>query len=193
MKIYLCRHGETTGDVEGRYGGDYDDHLTKKGIGESRKLARKLFEKKIELICHSPKARTVETAKILQEKLKSPLQEIFDLRERNHYGVLTGMTKQEALEKYPLQVKELQENPIHHKVMASEDYGLFKVRVLSAFENIAGGENKSIAIITHGGPIRCIVRELLKKEISSIGDCAVFELEKNKSGYKIINIDGALL
>ena len=31
MLIYLARHGETTGDVEDRYGGDYDDHLTEKG------------------------------------------------------------------------------------------------------------------------------------------------------------------
>jgi hypothetical protein len=29
MKIYLIRHGETTGDVEGRYGGDFDDSLSK--------------------------------------------------------------------------------------------------------------------------------------------------------------------
>lgn len=31
MKIYLVRHGETTGDVEDRYGGWYDDHLTDRG------------------------------------------------------------------------------------------------------------------------------------------------------------------
>ena len=31
MKIYLIRHGETTGDIEDRYGGDYDDHLSKNG------------------------------------------------------------------------------------------------------------------------------------------------------------------
>jgi broad specificity phosphatase PhoE len=31
MNLFFIRHGETTGDVEGRYGGDYDDRLTEKG------------------------------------------------------------------------------------------------------------------------------------------------------------------
>lgn len=32
MKIFLIRYGETTGDVEDRYGGWYDDHLTKRDL-----------------------------------------------------------------------------------------------------------------------------------------------------------------
>ena len=32
MRICIMRHGETTSDVENRYGGDLDDHLTAKGI-----------------------------------------------------------------------------------------------------------------------------------------------------------------
>lgn len=35
MKIYLIRHGQTTGDVEDRYGGAYDDELTDKGKNEA--------------------------------------------------------------------------------------------------------------------------------------------------------------
>lgn len=31
MKIFLIRHGQTTGDIEGLYGGTYDDRLSKKG------------------------------------------------------------------------------------------------------------------------------------------------------------------
>jgi broad specificity phosphatase PhoE len=31
MKIFLIRHGETTGDEEDRYGGSYDDYLTDLG------------------------------------------------------------------------------------------------------------------------------------------------------------------
>jgi len=42
MKIYLIRHGETTGDVEDRYGGSYDDHLTDKGRGQLEKTAKEL-------------------------------------------------------------------------------------------------------------------------------------------------------
>lgn len=42
MKIYFCRHGQTTGDVEDRYGGNYDDRLTELGLNQSKELAKKL-------------------------------------------------------------------------------------------------------------------------------------------------------
>ena len=41
VKIYLIRHGETTGDVEDRYGGAYDDHLSEKEKAQARELAGK--------------------------------------------------------------------------------------------------------------------------------------------------------
>lgn len=43
MKIYLIRHGQTTGDVEDRYGGAYDDELTDKGKNEAPQISYKLL------------------------------------------------------------------------------------------------------------------------------------------------------
>ncbi len=39
MKLIFIRHGETTGDVEDRYGGDYDDNLTAKGHEQAKKFS----------------------------------------------------------------------------------------------------------------------------------------------------------
>ena len=87
MKIYLVRHGETTADVEDRYGGDYDDHLTEKGTKQAKDLAKVLSGKGIELIYHSPKIRAVETAQIVAAELKVPLFVMENFRERNNFGV----------------------------------------------------------------------------------------------------------
>ena len=38
----MCRHGQTTGDIEDRYGGDYDDHLTEVGKQQSMILTENL-------------------------------------------------------------------------------------------------------------------------------------------------------
>ena len=107
MKIYLIRHGETTGDVENRYGGNYDDHLTEKGINQSKKLANKLKNKGIQIIYHSPRIRATETSKIVNKILKVKLKVINDIRERNNYGIITGLTKKEAKQKYPEEVEKL--------------------------------------------------------------------------------------
>ena len=50
-------------------------------------------------------------------------------------------------------------------------------------------ENKkysTIAIVTHGGVIRFIVREILNKgELKSLGDCEVLFIQKNKKRYQL--------
>ena len=159
MKIYLIRHGETTGDIENRYGGDYDDHLSATGKVQCEGLVQKLKNKNIEIIYHSPRIRAKETAEILNKSLKVNIEPVTDLRERNNYGVLTGLVKTEAKAKHPEEVKKLEKDKLHHKVSGSEDYKPFKERVISAFQKLISGKHDVVAIISHGGPISCIFRE----------------------------------
>jgi probable phosphoglycerate mutase len=193
MKFYLARHGETTSDIEGRYGGDYDDHLTAKGIEESKELAKKLSRKGIEAVYYSSRARADETAKIVISELKVPSSSMDNFKERNNYGVLTGLTKAEALEKFPNEVKKLEADSKNHLVAGSESYAHFKERVLRAFGAVANEEHKTVAIITHSGPIRVILRELAKKELASIDDCAIIEIEEADGAVKIISAENAEL
>ena len=81
MKIFLCRHGQTTGDLEHRWGGDYDDELTELGEYQARQLGKFLKDKKIEVVFHSPKKRAGKTAQILREELQVPLYVEDGLRE----------------------------------------------------------------------------------------------------------------
>lgn len=192
MKIFLLRHGESTSDVEDRYGGDYDDHLTPKGLAEAKELAEKLADKGIEVIYSSPRIRAKETADILKDYLNCKMEINSDLRERNAYGVLTGMVKAEAKEKYPEMAEALKF--YGNTIEGAESYENFKERVRRVFEELTSSQHETIAILTHGGPIRCFFREVIKLgELKSLGDCAVFELEKNDSNYKLMSTEGAFL
>ncbi|MBT4870338.1 MAG: histidine phosphatase family protein [Candidatus Diapherotrites archaeon] len=190
MKIYLMRHGETTGDEENRYGGDYDDHLSQNGKEQVNNLAKKLEGKDIEIIYHSSLIRAIETAQIVGEKLSINLIEIKGIKERNHYGELTGLTKKEAKEKFPDEVEELEHDPIYHKLPHSEDYYEFAERVINAFNEISESEHEIIAIVTHGGPIKIIFRELIGFEVEGLEDCAIIEIEKEGDNIEIIGMDG---
>ena len=194
MKIYLVRHGETTGDIEDRYGGDYDDNLSPKGIKESKALAQKLQGRKIEIIYVSPRIRALETASIVNKKLNVGLKIVENLKERNNYGVLTGLIKSEAKERHPEEVKKL-ETGFNHNVKKSESYPKFKKRITKAFYGIIKNDSyKTITIITHGNAIRCIIREILKSgELKSMGDCAIFTINKNGSRLSLVKLDGASL
>jgi broad specificity phosphatase PhoE len=193
MKIYLIRHGESTSDVENRYGGKYNDHLTEKGINQSKELAKKLTDKKIQIIFSSPYLRAKEMAEILKKDLNCDLQIIDNIRERNHYGILSGMEKDEAKTKYPKLAEELKD--YKNAITGAEDYETFKKRIIKTFQKITNSKYNKIAIITHGGPIRCLFREFFKlgEFKDDLADCAIIEIEKENNNFKINKMDGAKL
>lgn len=132
--------------------------------------------------------RARETANLLGEALGIGMKEVSDLRERNNYGILTGLTKAEAKLKFPSEVAEL-EKGIWHKVKKSEGYESFRERVIAANEKYA-----TVAIVTHGGPIACLAREVLKiGEFERLGDCAFLEVESNANGLRILGMENASL
>lgn len=182
MKIYLIRHGQTTGDLENRYGGDYDDELSQEGEIQVHRLAEKLTSSGMQVVLVSPRIRAQQTAKILNTTLNCELKILENLRERNQYGVLTGMTKDEAKEKYPKLVEEVKD--YKNQIEGAESYQDFMARIKKVFAEIMNMTNYStIAVVTHGGPIRAIFRETLKAGEIDIADC----------GYAIIKIDGVNL
>ena len=188
MNIFLVRHGQTTGDVKNRYGGDYDDHLTELGKQQSAGVAKKLASTGIEIIYSSPKIRAQETAQIIKEALPKPLVIRPDFRERNRYGVLTGLTKSEAAQKFPEQVALLADE--HATLEQGEDYESFGRRIEKALKEVAAGKYQTVAVITHGGPIRYIFREILKQGEIEIGDCAYAKIESKNGAYTLRDLDG---
>ncbi len=193
MIIYLIRHGETTSDIENLYGGTFDDHLTEKGQKQVKELANKLSDKDIQMIFSSPYIRARETAHILKEILGCDVKIVDDIRERNSYGFLSGTSKDVAKIEHPEIYKKLKD--YHFTIEGGERYDYFTNRIQDAFSRIVASDYKRIAIITHGGPIRCLFREILKfgEFQGGLGDCMVAEIEKNDDGFRIINIDGAKL
>ena len=183
------RHGESTSDIEDRFGGDYDDHLTEKGKEQAEKLAEKLLNKEIEIIFSSPKLRAKETAEILRESLGCNLEIVDNIREQNRYGVLTGMKKLEGKEKHPDQV-ELIKNP-YNNAKDGEPSEPFRKRVIKAFNEITNSAYNAIAVISHGGPIRYLMREILGEDkLDHLEDCAVIEIQKDGDSLNISKMDG---
>lgn len=190
MRIFIIRHGETTSDVENRYGGDYDDHLTERGISQAKDLAVKLANQGIQIIFSSSRIRAKETSEILNGVLNCNVQIIDDIRERNSYGILTGMEKSEAQNKYPELVNLVKD--YRNTIDGAESYDNFLSRIKSAFDQVVKTPYDSIVIVSHGGPIKCIFRDVLKMgELNDLADCAIIELEKNDLNFEIVKMDGA--
>lgn len=175
MKILLIRHGETTGDIEDRYGGSYDDHLTEKGQGQLRETAQCLSGAQIDKLYSSTLIRAKESANIINSVLKTQLELLDGLRERD-YGVLGGLTKSEAKEKYP-EVVELHKDPVNTDP-EGESLSDFTERVLKTFQSILDQKHDKVAVVSHGGPIKIILRHLNKPIPEKIGDGEIIEINQ---------------
>lgn len=99
MKIILTRHGESQGNVDKIYQGDYDSPLTQKGIYQAELLSLRLRNEKFDLIYTSNLQRAYITAESIQ-KYHPNINLIKDsrLNEKSH-GIYSGL-KRSHVEKY---------------------------------------------------------------------------------------------
>ncbi len=191
MQLYLIRHGQSTSDIEDRYGGAYDDHLTDEGKMQAEKLAQRLQNQPIEMMYYSPLLRARETALILQKKLGCKLELAPAFAERNKYGILSGVTKMDALKTYPQLVALLTND--HNTIIDAEAYDTFVERVLTGFRTLTAFDGPTFAVITHGGPIKLLLKELFQRKVRTIQDCGWVEIEKSDTSLFLRTTESVLM
>ena len=188
MKIFLIRHGESDSDIKQKYDGDYDDHLTETGLHEAEQVAQKLGNKSIEIIFSSRKIRAQQTSQVLSRLLRCPIEIEEGLNEQDIYRAFPKLGKDQPEEEYR-KLGELLANR-DEAIEGVESYRQFKDRIIHCFNQILDSGYHTIAIVTHGGPIRCIFREILKLgELKRIGNGAIFELKKEEFDLTVISMD----
>ena len=187
QRLFVIRHGQTTGDVEDRYGGAYDDVLSPEGEAQVRQLADELTGKGIQQIYTSPLQRARATAQGLATKAGCPVVMVEGLQERNQYGRLTGMTKAEARLSHPDWVEALKDRL--NTIPKAESYAEASARTSVAFADVLAqaeaADHSCVAIVWHGGGMRVLFRDILKLgELSQIGDCCWVELTYQYGTWK---------
>lgn len=99
--LYLFRHGETEDNKNKIFSGRRNSPLTSKGVEQSKELAKKLKDKKIDLAIYSDLIRAKGTLdKVLKFHPETKTEPSELLLERD-YGKLTGTSKTELNEKDP--------------------------------------------------------------------------------------------
>lgn len=169
MRIFVIRHGEAEDDLDDSYGGAADFKLTDNGRQQAREVGETLRGEGIQAIYNSPLARAFEAAAIIRQGLGDiPIQTIGDLRERNSYGVLSGLTKKRAAELFGYILDALTEKPGYSRepLLGAEDFDAFVARVTAAFNSIVSDavahDYETIALVTHGKFTQALFEETLK-------------------------------
>uniref|UniRef100_A0A4W6F867 6-phosphofructo-2-kinase/fructose-2,6-biphosphatase 3 n=1 Tax=Lates calcarifer TaxID=8187 RepID=A0A4W6F867_LATCA len=154
--IYLCRHGESTDNLEGRLGGDCG--LSPQGKQFSAALARFVEEQQLKdlKVWTSQLCRSIETA----EHLGVPYEQWKALNEIDA-GICEEMTYDEVKEKFPEEFALRDEDKFYYRYPAGESYQDLVQRVEPVIMELERQEN--VLVICHQAVMRCLLAYFLDK------------------------------
>ncbi|GAE36415.1 histidine phosphatase family protein [Halalkalibacter akibai] len=158
MKLYLIRHGESTGNLAGRIQGTDDYPLSELGKQQAEYVADYFSDIHLDFIYSSDLTRASDTAKAIARKKNQTVNEWDKVREV-HLGPLQGLTRAEITMKFP----ETVENSILTSgVEGTESVDELTARCQYIVEQLQlAHRNHDVAIISHGGFISIFLMYLI--------------------------------
>ena len=152
-KLILVRHGQTEMNVQKLYFGKLDPPLNDLGISQAYQAKEKLLDIDYDIIYSSPLERAKQTAEICNYLDKdinynSKLEEI-------NFGIFEGLTFKEISEKFPDEVKKMEENWKDYNYITGESQKEMFQRAISFLETLDYSKNN--LIVAHWGIINCII------------------------------------
>ena len=199
--LVLLRHGQSQWNRENRFTGWWDVDLSDQGIAEARAAGKLIRDKSFDFDCcfTSVLTRAIRTLHLVlheMDRLWLPVTKDWRLNER-HYGGLTGLNKQEMIEKvgaeqvkiwrrsYDIPPPPLPEDSPYDVSQDRRYAGIEVPRTESLKDTIAravpyyGAEiapalsaGKRVLVSAHGNSLRGII-----KYLSGIGDEEIVGLE----------------
>ena len=166
--LIIVRHAESNYNLQNRIQGHHDSALTKRGLFQTRKLANRLKNFKIDKVYTSDLGRaystTVEITKFLKVKIvRDPkLREIL-------LGDWEGMTPEEVDRKYNQGYQKWLKKPSLVIIPKGERLARFRKRITERVREIAQkNHGQTVLIVTHGGAITALLADWMKADFDTL-------------------------
>lgn len=181
-RVYLIRHGQVVNHHEYRYNGHYDVDITPVGVEQMTRLSEFLALQPIKAMYSSDLQRAVKGARIIGKRLGLNPVMVHSLREL-HLGRWEGLTREEAIARYPEEADFRFRDLATSKVKEGESLVELKARVMPALgEILERHRNESVCIVAHGGVNRVILTEAMNISIENF-----FRIEQDYGCLNIID------
>ena len=186
-KIFIVRHGQTSGNRARKYFGITDIELNEEGIIQAGLISKRLKRENICRIYSSNLKRAFKTAEIIAKPHKINVESKKDLMEIN-FGDWEGLSFQEIQKSYPHEFSKWQNNIMDFTIPHGESVLELKKRVEPAFSEILNSAvENNVVIVTHGGPIRVILSKILSPNAL---ETTFWKIKQDNAALNIIeNID----
>jgi probable phosphoglycerate mutase len=194
--LLLVRHGETAWNRERRWQGQEDLPLNEAGLAQSRAIAARLRDVRVDALYSSDLRRARATAEAIGDGRDLPL--VLDARLREvDVGSWMGLTSDEAGERDPEGHARWQAGGTGWT--DGESYPAMAARVVAAVEEIAGrhAAQDRIVIVAHGGPIRALAAHAVGLEgdgrlrLAAGPNASLTTIDVRPGGWRLVGYNDA--
>ncbi len=181
-RLYLIRHGQVVNHHELRYNGHFDVDITEKGVAQMEALSGYLRKVSIKAMYSSDLQRAFKGAEIIGAGLDIRPVKVHALKEL-HLGRWEGLTRKEAVERFPEEAHFTFRNLATSKVKGGESLRELTERVMPAINGIiANHRGEAVCTVAHGGVNRVILCDAMGLPIENF-----FRIEQDYGCLNIID------
>uniref|UniRef100_A0AAU2JST6 Histidine phosphatase family protein n=1 Tax=Streptomyces sp. NBC_00049 TaxID=2903617 RepID=A0AAU2JST6_9ACTN len=184
MRIVLLRHAETSLNRQNRFQAQADVPLGETGLRQAGAVADTLDPDRWSAVYSSLLTRAVQTAGVIADRLHVPHFRHAELAERN-LGEIDGLDRAEFARRHPDTMRRLLTDP-SYAPPGGESGDAARIRFSEGLRNVVraapGDPDRPPLVVTHGGVLGLLHRELLDTPGQMIGNCRAAELEAITDG-----------
>jgi len=170
MELHLFRHGETDWNRTGRFQGQDESRLTKKGVLQAQNLRKKIKNIKFNKIYCSPSLRTRQTASHMWPDSSNDIVYMDSLMEIN-LGPLEGQLYKDVEETDPTSHEYFFHKPHLFNLKGAETFQNLTIRAINTIMEISiKNREQTVAIVSHGAFIKAFLTKIDGKQIHQIWD-----------------------
>jgi alpha-ribazole phosphatase len=156
-RVFFIRHAET--EMAGRFCGHSDPDVNAQGQAQLARLAQVLSAETIAGVYSSDLRRAQSTAQAIAAGRNIPLTLRPALREI-HFGEWEGLSWRQIEQMDPEYARRWVGGYPHVTAPAGETFRNFEARALVEVNDLIGRAAESIAVVTHAGVLRVVLRHL---------------------------------
>ena len=192
MRLLLVRHGETEWNKLGKFQGQCDVPLNKRGFAQARQTSRAVSLNQVFTIYASPLCRTMQTAEAISGPSQTSVIPMDGLKELD-LGELEGITGPEMQADWPQVYAAWREDPAELVMPKGESLKQLQERAWQTFLDMesAHQEDDTLVAVSHNFTIRTIVCRLLGVPLSNFHRMAlslasICTVETDSSGRRLV-------
>lgn len=191
--VYFVRHGQSEGNVGTVYQ-PLNSPLTEKGRGQAGYIAERMAALSFELIVSSPLARAKETAEVISERVRKPIEfsDLFIERRKP-----TGLNGKAHADTEAQALNEDWEKSLYtsgYRAQDGENFDDLMLRADQALKHLADRSEKELLVVTHEFFLRAMVAYIiLGKRID--GDSLKhfqYRVRTQNTGLSVLEFDSDL-